>query len=300
MQAYYEAFEKYHGLQGGFIWQWMDHGLIKVDETGREYWAYGGDFGDVPNDNFILGNGMVWPDRTPKPCLYEFKNLAQPVGIKAGRGPGTLIITNKDYFRTLGWLRGSWELTLDGKVVAQGKLPVLKTAPRASQTVSVALPKVEMRTAGQECFLNVRFHTAEAMPYAPAGHEVAWGQVVVPGKGKKVIHSAPLKAGALTVDESDGGFAISGRDFVLRASRASGTLDSLAWKGRELLVQGPRLNVWRAGTENDGHRIYTNLALRTGDAKPEGYPRNYFLWGRERFTNGSRAAWTGWNSKRFR
>jgi beta-galactosidase len=277
LQAYYEAFEKYHGLQGGFIWQWMDHGLIKVDETGREYWAYGGDFGDVPHDNFLLANGMVWPDRTPKPSLFEFKHLAQPVGIKAGRGPGKLVISNKDYFRTLAWLRGSWELTVDGKIVAQGKLPVLRTAPRTSQTVSLVLPNSETM-AGRECFLNVRFHTAETLPWAPAGHEVAWGQIALPAGGKKIVHATPSRVTPLTLDESDGRFVISSPHLVVRASQASGTLDSLVWKGRELLVQGPRLNVWRAGTDNDGHRIYTNLCLRTGDARPKGFPKSYFLW----------------------
>jgi beta-galactosidase len=263
LQAYYEAFEKYHGLQGGFIWEWKDHGLIKVDDQGRDYWAYGGDFGDEPNDNFLLANGTVWPDGTPKPTFFEFKKLAQPVGIKAGGRPGKLVITNKNYFRNLAWLRGSWELTAGGKIVAQGKLPVLRTAPRASQSVTIALPQLQA-LAGQECFLNIRFYTAEALPWAPAAHEVAWEQIALPVKKQKAAISIPRPAAPLVTEEKDGRFVISGARLVLQASRASGTIDSLVWKDRELLVRGPRLNVWRAPSDNDGHRIHINQALLTG------------------------------------
>ena len=73
LDIYYRAFESGHGLQGGFIWEWMDHGLIKKDANGTEYWAYGGDFGDIPNDNHALANGLVFPNRVPKPALYEFR-----------------------------------------------------------------------------------------------------------------------------------------------------------------------------------------------------------------------------------
>jgi len=268
LQAYYEAFEKYHGLQGGFIWEWMDHGLIKVDHQGREFWAYGGDFGDQPNDNFLLANGTVWPDRTPKPCLYEFKKLAQPVGIKVARPPDKLVITNKDFFRTLEWLRASWDVTVDGKIVTRGVLPVLKTKPRESQAVRLRLPKIEAE-AGQEIFLNVRFRTAKALPWAPAKHEVAWEQFPLPNKAKKV-RPAPLRqASPVETQETHGRFVISIPNLVLSASKDSGTLDSLQWHGSEFLVQGPKLNLWRAATDNDGHRIYTNRFVETGSLPPD-------------------------------
>ena len=76
---YWDAFEKYPGLQGGFIWEWIDHGIKQTTADGQEYWAYGGDFGDTPNDANFVCDGLVWPDRTPHPGLYEFKGLAQPV-----------------------------------------------------------------------------------------------------------------------------------------------------------------------------------------------------------------------------
>ena len=86
---YFAAFDRHHALQGGFIWEWVDHGIRQRDARGREYWAYGGDFGDEPNDANFCADGIVWPDRTPHPALNELKFLAQPVHVEA-RGGGTL------------------------------------------------------------------------------------------------------------------------------------------------------------------------------------------------------------------
>ena len=82
---YYAAFERHDALQGGFIWEWVDHGIRQVDARGRSYWAYGGDFGDIPNDANFCADGLVWPDRTPHPGLYELKFLARPVSVESTR-----------------------------------------------------------------------------------------------------------------------------------------------------------------------------------------------------------------------
>ena len=82
LQDYWDIIERYDNLQGGFIWDWVDQGILQIDNKGRKYWAYGGDFNDHPNDvNFCI-NGMVWPDRTPHPSMYEFKKLTQPIRIR--------------------------------------------------------------------------------------------------------------------------------------------------------------------------------------------------------------------------
>ena len=90
LHDYWDAIDTWHGLQGGFIWDWVDQGLLAEDERGRVYWAYGGDFGDEPNDKNFCINGLVWPDRTPHPAMFEFKKVAQPVkltarNVRAGR-----------------------------------------------------------------------------------------------------------------------------------------------------------------------------------------------------------------------
>jgi beta-galactosidase/beta-glucuronidase len=99
LKEYWDAIETYHGLQGGFIWDWVDQGIKKVDEKGREYWAYGGDFGDEPNDKNFCINGLIWPDRTPHPAMYEFKKLVQPLAVTAlNLNQGSFKLTSKQDF----------------------------------------------------------------------------------------------------------------------------------------------------------------------------------------------------------
>ena len=107
---YWDAIESTPGLQGGFIWEFWDHGLVQTLPDGRTRWAYGGDFGDQPNDGNFVCDGMVWPDRRPKPAMWEHKRLAAPVRIGGEAGDlarGRVEIANHQHFRDLGWLRGA-------------------------------------------------------------------------------------------------------------------------------------------------------------------------------------------------
>ena len=122
------------GLQGGFIWEWIDHGIKQKTADGREYWAYGGDFGDKPNDLNFVCDGLVWPDRTPHPGALR---------IQASRAAGQGHRVRSEDRRARGeeqaglspprWIRGEWELKVNGKVVGEGKLPALKTAPQKTE-----------------------------------------------------------------------------------------------------------------------------------------------------------------------
>jgi beta-galactosidase len=249
---YWDAFEKYRGLQGGFIWEWVDHGIKKRDAQGREYWAYGGDFGDEPNDLNFVCDGLVSPDRTPHPAMQECKKLQQPLGLRL-EGGNRLVITNKQDFTALAWLRGAWELAIDGVVASKGKLPALVTAPGKSQTVSLPVKKPALQP-GQECFLTVRFFAAKATPWCDAGHEVAWEQFPVahiPAKPRK-----PPRGGLDFAVEA-GGIVVRGDGFEVKASKEKSALTSIRWHGEELLLRGPALNVWRGPTDNDGIKGWT-------------------------------------------
>jgi beta-galactosidase len=254
LSDYWKAIESHHGLQGGFIWDWVDQGLRKVDERGREYWAYGGDFGDHPNDGAFCINGLVWPDRTPHPAMFEFKKLAQPVKIEARNlRQGRIRITNRQDFRDLGWLRGSFEVCVEGKVVQKGRLPRLKTAPGEREDLTLPLRKPDLQP-GEECFLNVRFHTARDTSWSPRGLEIAWEQLAMPYRAPK--RRAPRPEGALEVTQSEARAEISGDAVHLEVDREAGAITSLRFEGRELLISGPRLNVWRAPTDNDGIKAW--------------------------------------------
>ena len=136
LAEYWDAIESTPGLQGGFIWEFWDHGLVQTLPDGRTRWAYGGDFGDEPNDGNFVCDGMVWPDRRPKPAMWEHKRLAAPVridGTAADLEAGRVEIANHQHFRDLGWLLASYSLTADGIEIAGGafELPALGPGERA-------------------------------------------------------------------------------------------------------------------------------------------------------------------------
>ncbi len=147
-------------MQGGFIWDWVDQGLLQHDDQGQPYWAYGGDFGDTINDvNFCI-NGLIWPDRTPHPAMYEAKKIFQPLAIKAvDLAAGQVEISNEQDFCGMDALIGRWELAVDGRVVREGILPPLDIPPGGRQVLTLPLPQPDL-WPGQESFLTIRFALA--------------------------------------------------------------------------------------------------------------------------------------------
>ena len=262
LSDYWAAFEKYPALQGGYIWEWVDHGIRQQAPNGTTFWAYGGDFDDVPNDANFCADGIVWPDRTPHPALNEFKFLAQPFRVEAANlEQGRVYIVNKQDFVGLDWLRGEWELADEGVVIAKGDLPALDAAPGASMEVTLdeALPWLSgQKPAAGECFLTFRFYQRLATLWAPAGYEVGWAQVAVP-----VVLQATARAWRRGDQDKRGGEVVERNgQIVLRAGdveavfeREAGLLVSFGRQGRNLLLRGPQLNVWRAATDNDGIKL---------------------------------------------
>lgn len=256
LAEYWQAIRQHHGLQGGFIWDWVDQGLRKTAANGQPYWAYGGDFGDAINDaNFCL-NGLVWPDRTPHPTLYEYKKLIQPVQVRAvDLSQGQIEIINEHDFVDLSHLVGSFELQVNGRIQQSGLLPKLNTPPGSSQTITLPLDLPEL-SADDECFLNLSFRLAEGTSRAEAGHEVAWEQLPITQTVPNVAPSLQLDAlPALTVSEVDTAVTISNGAFSLQFDKESGQLCHWQAHGTELLHAAPRLNVWRAPTDNDGIKL---------------------------------------------
>jgi len=246
---YWAAFEKYPGLQGGYIWEWIDHGIRKIAPDGQAYWAYGGDFGDVPNDANFCIDGIVWPDRSPHPALYEFKYLAQPVRVEAvDLKRGRVRIVNKHDFINLDWLRGEWELTVEGKRVQSGKLPPLRIAPGKSLEVKLDLAE---KTPGER-FLNFRFYQRRDTLWAKAGHEVAWQQLALPSI--KLRAPAPKFKNVVTAGEDRNLITLQVGYVRAVFDKTKGELIEFG-RGQNVILHGPRLNVWRAATDNDGIKL---------------------------------------------
>ncbi|MES2209148.1 MAG: glycoside hydrolase family 2 TIM barrel-domain containing protein [Chloroflexota bacterium] len=231
---YWDAIEATPGLQGGCIWEWRDHGLDQRLPDGRLRVAYGGDFGDQPNDGNFCIDGITFPDREPKPALWEHRAIALPVRVRATAehvAGGAVEIENRADFRTLDWLTARWELSDDGGAVTRGTvvLPSLKPHARGSAVLDGWHGP---EPGGGERWLTIGFLTAGDEPWAPAGLPV--GEVQLP-------------VGDVQVRSSDVGPA--GRIASARPPRSI-----LAADGTVLLsgiADGPRLALWRAPTDND-------------------------------------------------
>jgi len=233
---YRELFERYPNCQGGFVWEWIDHGITRQDAAGRTYSGYGGDFGEPLHDGNFCADGLVFPDRTPSPGLLELAKVYEPVRITAA--PGGIRVANHYDFTTLAHLALGWTLEEQGVEVAKGTLDVPEVTPGA--VVEVALPEL-VATHG-ETWLTVRAGLAEDTSWAAAGHVVAWGQLPVV-TGAAPAADAPQPAPAELVTRSADRLGLG----IARFDPSTGRLTDLA--GHR--VRGPRLELWRAPTDND-------------------------------------------------
>ncbi len=260
LAEYWEAIESTPGLQGGFIWEFWDHGLRQVLPDGTTRYAYGGDFGDEPNDVNFCCDGMVWPDRTPKPAMAEHRALACPVGVELVRGGvhPRVRITNRADFRDLSWLRARYEMTVDGEVGAAADLVLPSVAPGATATVELDHP-VPAGPPGAEAFLTVVLTTARAEPWARRGFEVGRVQVELPVRGGRRA-SPPVKQSVMTIARGPV-IAVTGPDLETSVDPLTGAL-TVRRGGRALVETGPDLALWRAPTDNDGLKLASMQDLK--------------------------------------
>lgn len=251
LKEYWEVIDRYRRLCGGFIWDWVDQGLRKRTEDGVEYWAYGGDFGDEPNDGNFCINGLVWPDRTPKPAMWECKKIFQPVKVEPiDLARGKVRIINGYRFTDLSRLDIFWELYEDGELIQQGQLPKLYTPPGGSEIITIPFKMPEPKP-GAEYWLMMRFKLDHDTLWAEKGHEVAWEQFKMPFK----VPPGPIvkveDMPSVQLEEEESKAVILGADFRLVFDKEKAQIVSFDYRGSELIKSGPVLNVWRAPTDND-------------------------------------------------
>ena len=256
LKDYWDAIYAHPGLQGGFIWDWIEQGIRKTDaRTGREFMAYGGDYGDEPNDVNFCCNGMIMPDRTIKPQMHEFKKIAQPVWITAGDlATGKINIFNANFFRPMDWLEGAWTVEVDGRRVQQGNLPAMKLAPQSGTTVKLPLQQPVMR-AGEEAYLRISFKTRGKEPWGGKGHEVAHEQFLLPFAGEEALPSAAAVAksrGAAAVDQDGALLRLGGSGVDAMIDEQTGAICTVRLNGQAVLTAGPTFNLWRGPLDNDG------------------------------------------------
>ncbi|MBN1360568.1 MAG: DUF4981 domain-containing protein [Sedimentisphaerales bacterium] len=261
LQEYWDAIETYPRLIGGCIWDWVDQGLRKysgnTNPDGSKEWffAYGGDYGDQPNDNNFCCNGVVTPDRAVTAKLLEVKKVYQYVGFALGQVRSDSVsvnLTNKYFFTDLDRFALQWQLLEDGQPVAQGQQALTSTVPGKSLTVALPASQPKLKP-GAEYFLNVSLTQKQNELYAPAGHVVASEQFELPYTVPDAPATNPRQLPALTLTDTDDTVTVQGKNAKVVVSRSSGTLSSLAYDGMELISegQGPRLNLYRALVDND-------------------------------------------------
>ncbi len=270
LQDYWDLIEEYKALQGGCIWDWVDQGLVKKNEKGEQFWAYGGDFGPdtVPSDGKFCMNGIVDPARGPKPPIEEVKKVYQYIGFNpVNLKKGIIEVYNKYAFRDLSYFEITWEITGDGETVKSGQLPAISLNPYQKTNVN---PDLSFKPEpGVEYFLNFSAKLKSKEGLLEAGTELAREQMELPvyiAPGKISMAGIP----ALKVDENGTQVIISGNNFTLAIGKQSGILESYRVAGAEMLKQGMAPNFWRAPTDNDfGNNLYKRSRIwrKAGDRR---------------------------------
>ena len=229
---YQRLFEKYDRLQGGFIWEWIDHG-IKHAELG---YAYGGDFGEELHDGNFVCDGLLFPDRTPSPGLVEYKKVIEPVRIEGDATDGTVRVTNRYDFADLSALTFAWSYEVDGETVGAGPLPVPALAPGESADVKLPDPPAAPRTT--ETRWTVQASLAEDTAWGPKGHLVAWAQLPLSERPPVTV-----AASERPVLDDQGCITLGPAVFGARTGELA-TINGID-------VIDLKLDVWRAPTDND-------------------------------------------------
>jgi beta-galactosidase len=263
LQDYWDVIHKYKYLQGGFIWDWVDQGLLKYDGFGSPYWAYGGDFGtkDTPSDGNFCINGIVNPDRTPHPALEEVKKVYQPLRIVSkGMKDGRFEVTNDFDFSRLDEYLLKWEIVANGERISSGQIDDLNLPPHQSKDIYLPIHRDEYE-AGKEYFVNFSLGSRTEKPFMPQGFEVAKAQFPVYfKKSGKRINIAKLSPVKVTKYKSKA--VISGTDFEVGFDLHSGLLDLYTYKGAIYIDQPLTPDFWRAPTDNDfGNRMDQRQAV---------------------------------------
>ncbi|MFC7327150.1 glycoside hydrolase family 2 TIM barrel-domain containing protein [Marinactinospora rubrisoli] len=242
LSEYQELFEAHERCQGGFVWEWIDHGIRRPAPSGGYYYAYGGDFGEEAHDGNFVADGLLYPDRTPSSGLLEYKKVIEPVRVEVDAGRRVVRVANRHDFRDTAHLAFSWSLATDGAEAAAGGLPVpVLAAGEEAEVPLPGLPEPAPSSAAAETWLTVSARLADDEPWAPAGHEVAWAQARL---GAASPPPPPPVAGApARPRRADGALRLGPGVFDPR----TGVLRTLG----DLDVTGPRLDVWRAPTDND-------------------------------------------------
>lgn len=267
VKEYIDQFRSHRRLAGGCVWEWIDHGLRRRTDDGREYFAYGGDFGEWPHDGNFCVDGLVSPDREPHIGLLEVKQAYAPIEVVSeAPASGKFTLVNWLAFTKPVDLDGFWALKRDGVVVAQGRLAALDLAPGERREVKIDLGPI--KTAGARQVVEFRFLLNEEKAWAPRGHEVSFASFELPMTALPARKAASLPR--LTTRATGNQWTFSSPASEVLFDAVHGRLASWKVRGTERLSRGPFVQLWRAPTDND-----RNFKLKWKDIA---YAYHRLLW----------------------
>lgn len=282
LKEYWDIFYSDTNMRGGFVWDWVDQGLrvpvpgeYRRNTGARTFLAYGGwweDKSGVRNDNNFCMNGLVAADRRPHPGLWAIQYVYRYLhAAAADLASGRIRVKNRfDFLNAAEVAEGRWEVKAEGKTLASGTLPPLDIEPGAEREYAIALPKIQPEP-GLEYWLNLSFRLKAATAWAPAGHEIAWEQFLLPVSAPPKPHT-PQRT-PLQLEDGAGEARFSGPAFSVRLDKSAGVLLDYRYRGATLIERGPRPDFWRAPTDND------RGAWKAVRAQAEKDPaRNITLW----------------------
>ncbi|WP_406610986.1 beta-galactosidase [Agarivorans sp. JK6] len=251
IEEYWRAFRLHPRLQGGFIWDWVDQGITKQTDSGETYWAYGGDFGDQPNDRQFCINGLIFPDRSPHPSLYEIKYLQQYWQINAENlAKGEVLISNEHLVNDSSNTAGEWRIERNGELFSQGEFSL---SLQAGEQQIMCLPKAAMQdlttqTSG-EFWLTINIKLKQATAWAPAGHSLAKQQFKLAFGG--LNSPKPLNKAEVKCTQQDRRIRFESSKQLLEFDCVSAQW--LAWtvNEKQLFTAAPVDNFYRAPLDND-------------------------------------------------
>jgi beta-galactosidase len=249
---YWEVIDRYDILAGGFIWDWVDQGLLEHDEQGRPFWTYGGDYGprDVPSSGNFNFNGIVFPDRAVQPAYWEVKRIYQHIDLELPDPlSGELTLRNKYNFLSLEGFDLHWELLEDGVPIKKMKQAGLDTLPESESVIQLWEQGPELQP-GLEYHLNLAVVSPAARDLLPAGHVYAQAQFELTGPVERLTQPETL-CNKVRLNETRLEFTLKCGDVEFEIDRSIGLLSSIEVDGRQMMLSPMRPNFWRAPTDND-------------------------------------------------
>lgn len=250
LKDYQDLVYAHDKLQGGFVWEWFDHGIESFTESGEKYYRYGGDFGDDPSNKDFCIDGLIMPDRTPSPGLYEYKKVIEPITTTAvDIQKGIINLLSRYDFANLDRFNLVYKVMEDDVILQTGFMAVPSIEARANKDITLPydLSAIKVKP-GAHYYVNISYQLREDTSYASSGHELATTQFELPLYKEGIV---VRPEGILNVEKEHTTLHVKGANFSLDFNLVNGNLMNIVRDGMQVLSKGPRVTLWRAPISND-------------------------------------------------